>query len=66
MWFAQSSVPMVFLRGIEMKRRTVLVLAALFICVVAAGWWIRNELRIDSCLDNGGRWAADQSACVYR
>ena len=26
-------------------------------------WWLYRELRIDSCLDQGGRWNYENSKC---
>jgi hypothetical protein len=31
--------------------------------LVAVGLWLRNEVRIDSCLDRGGRWNQDRQMC---
>ena len=45
-----------------MKLRLLLVLS-LIILLAYAGHWLRQEWRIDSCLDNGGRWNALQTSC---
>jgi hypothetical protein len=43
-----------------MRRRLAwAALPALF----ALGLYLCNEVRIDSCLDRGGRWDADQRRC---
>jgi hypothetical protein len=41
---------------IRMKTRKLLLGAFIFASLVAFGLWLRNEVRIDSCLDRGGRW----------
>jgi len=37
----------------------VLILAGLIVTVV----WVRNQLGIDSCLDQGGRWDYRRDSC---
>jgi hypothetical protein len=37
--------------------------AFLLTLLVVLGLWLRNEVRIDSCLDHGGRWDKDQRIC---
>jgi hypothetical protein len=41
---------------------TLKVLAVL-LAVIALACWIRRELKIDSCLDLGGRWDYQDSVC---
>ena len=31
--------------------------------LVATGFWLRSEIRIDSCLDRGGRWDEAKRMC---
>lgn len=38
------------------------VLAAVAACAVL-GAWVRLQVRIDSCLDRGGRWDHVHAAC---
>ena len=35
----------------------------LLIFLIVAGWWVEKELRIDSCLDLGGRWDYEAEKC---
>jgi hypothetical protein len=46
-----------------MKRSTFLKMAVVLAVVAALALWLRHELRIDSCLDRGGRWNNELSAC---
>ncbi len=40
---------------------------ALFIFVLSVlvmlGLWVRNEMKIDSCLDRGGKWDERRQTC---
>ena len=47
-----------------MKKIGAIVLLVLVIAVVISSvFWVKRELAIDSCLDNGGRWNAKLSVC---
>lgn len=46
-----------------MKRPTVVKLVIALIVATMLAVWLRHELRVDSCLDRGGRWNAEASAC---
>ena len=35
----------------------------MLVVLVAAGWWVKRELQIDSCLDMGGRWDYELKKC---
>lgn len=52
----------------RMKRRFLITVAfALLLGVVAALWvvpWVQVQLRIDECLDQGGRWDHEAGQCV--
>lgn len=43
-------------------KRWILILVIIFVLVVFSVW-MRAQLRIDSCLDNGGRWNSIQEVC---
>ena len=47
-----------------MRRKVVVALVVLL--VVLVGLWLYKQLKIDSCLDDGGRWNEQQSACEYQ
>lgn len=47
-----------------MRWRIVLLLVLMAGAGLAAGWWLRERLAIDSCLDAGGRWEYRDSYCV--
>ena len=46
-----------------MKTRKFLLGAFVLALLVAVGLWLRNEVRIDSCLDRGGRWDQERQMC---
>ena len=46
-----------------MKRSTVVKLVIAIAVFVALVMWLRQELRIDSCLDRGGRWNSELLIC---
>jgi len=47
-----------------MKKMGAIVLLIVVVAgVISAGLWVRQQLAIDSCLDNGGRWNAKLSVC---
>lgn len=39
-----------------MKPRLAYVIALVAIASASAGWWARDFIAIDTCLDAGGRW----------
>jgi hypothetical protein len=43
--------------------RTVLVITVVAALLFVAVSWVRRELAIDRCHDQGGRWNAARSAC---
>ena len=46
-----------------MKTRKRLLGAFMLALMVAVGLWLRDEVRIDSCLDRGGRWDKERQMC---
>jgi len=46
-----------------MKTRNILPGAFVLALLVAVGLWLQNEVRIDSCLDRGGRWDEERRMC---
>jgi hypothetical protein len=44
-----------------MKRKLIWIGGA--VIVAALFWWFWGELKIDRCLDNGGRWNYEKKAC---
>lgn len=44
------------------KKRT-LMAVVVFALMVAVGAWLRHQISIDSCLDDGGRWDYKQGKC---
>jgi hypothetical protein len=46
-----------------MQIRKLLFLAFVLALLIAGGLWLRNEARIDSCLDRGGRWNEERQMC---
>jgi hypothetical protein len=46
-----------------MKKREIAFIVVALLAVVILCLWARQELRIDSCLDRGGRWNSVTSAC---
>ena len=57
------SNPPIHYRSIRMKSRKLLPGAFVIAVLVAIGLWLRNEVRIDSCLDRGGRWDKERQMC---
>ena len=35
----------------------------ILIAVVLIGYWLKGQLKIDSCLDLGGKWNYENSSC---
>ena len=49
-----------------MKNRNRLLVSALaLLLLILCGYWLRDFLTIDKCLDNGGRWNYDTDTCEY-
>jgi hypothetical protein len=46
-----------------MKKLRMALIAVALIGVVAVVLWGREQLKIDSCLDNGGRWNSIGAVC---
>lgn len=46
-----------------MKRSTLMKLAVFLVITAVLVMWLRHELRVDSCLDRGGRWNSAASVC---
>ena len=46
-----------------MKLNHALPFIILAVSALAAGWWLRGQLAIDRCLDNGGRWEKRGGYC---
>jgi hypothetical protein len=46
-----------------MKINKLLLWTFLLALLVVPGLWLRSELRIDSCLDRGGRWDKNRQIC---
>ena len=50
-----------------MNKITRFVLCVLsLVLLVIFGYWLKGFLKIDSCLDRGGRWNYDTATCEYR
>jgi hypothetical protein len=49
-----------------MNRKTGIILVIIICVFVTAGFWLRNQFRIDSCLDQGGRWNYEAGECEFR
>jgi hypothetical protein len=45
-----------------MKKRTAWILVAIG-AIVSIVWWGSGQLKIDSCLDSGGRWNYEIAIC---
>jgi predicted DNA repair protein MutK len=65
MWFAASTDLMACLLNIDgdklvKKKAWILVAVAI---VIAIAWWGSVQLKIDSCLDSGGRWSYELDIC---
>ena len=42
-----------------------LIVCALFVLVLMFIFWVKKELKIDSCLDLGGRWNFQAEQCEF-
>jgi hypothetical protein len=45
-----------------MKKKTIWVLTAV-VALITLAWWGYQQLKIDSCLDSGGRWNYEILVC---
>jgi len=50
-------------RPIRMKTGKLLFAAFVLASLVAVGLWLWSAMRIDSCLDRGGRWDKNAQVC---
>jgi hypothetical protein len=46
-----------------MQPRKFVLCACLLVLLIVLGLRLRQEMRIDSCLDSGGRWNETQRVC---
>ena len=46
-----------------MKLRKKIVIALAFVAVIIIGFYLYNFMKIDSCLDNGGKWNYQRDVC---
>ena len=44
------------------KKKLIIVVAVIFLLLLV-GIWLRQQLDIDHCLDQGGRWNYDAGMC---
>jgi hypothetical protein len=44
-------------------RMAVFVAAVVIVALAILFLWVRNEYRIDQCLDHGGRWNYESQQC---
>jgi hypothetical protein len=51
------------LPAIKMRTKKLLMSTFLLLLLAVLGLWLRNEVRIDRCLDHGGRWDGDRQVC---
>jgi hypothetical protein len=49
-----------------MKRKKWIAIVLFVAALAVLGIWGRKQLRIDSCLDQGGRWNYDQATCEMK
>jgi hypothetical protein len=49
-----------------MKRRKQIIVILIIAAFAVLGVWGREQLKIDRCLDQGGRWNYERSACEMR
>lgn len=49
---------------VKLRRRTVFLAAVLTATAIGSGLWVERQLRIDACLDGGGRWDYGGGICV--
>jgi hypothetical protein len=47
----------------NMQTKKLLLWAFLLAFLVVLGLWLRTEMRMDSCLDRGGRWDENREMC---
>lgn len=46
------------------RRRIIFLAAVLITTAIGSGLWVERQLRIDACLDGGGRWDYGGGICV--
>lgn len=46
-----------------MKAARIFVALVVVIATIAISAWVRTQIQVDSCLDNGGRWIEERSIC---
>ena len=44
-------------------KRKIMAFGLIVIFVIGGWFWLRKEIRIDSCLDLGGRWNYETKSC---
>lgn len=49
--------------GIAMKKNKTLTIIIGLLTIFCLGIWLAREMRIDSCLDRGGRWNNEIAIC---
>jgi hypothetical protein len=47
------------------SRNRILLIALALLFFIICGYWLKDFLAIDKCLDNGGRWNYDTGKCEY-
>ncbi len=47
-----------------MMFRLLVAIALAGLLGVAGGWWLRETIAIDACLDAGGKWAVNGGYCL--
>jgi hypothetical protein len=45
--------------------KKIYISVALLIVVLLTGIWFKGQLKIDSCLDLGGRWNYEKKECEH-
>jgi hypothetical protein len=45
-----------------MRKKTIWIVIVIGAMIVLA-WWGKGQLKIDSCLDSGGRWNYEKAVC---
>lgn len=51
--------------GGEMKSKKIILLVLSIICLAVVFGYLKRQLAIDKCLDNGGRWNYEKNTCEY-
>ena len=47
-------------------KKIALIAFPLIVVFVVVGIWLKAQIKIDSCLDDGGRWNYEQEKCEYK